>query len=210
VTFGVGLAIVAAGCASTAKAPPQAIHQSRPESSADLVVLLRDDDASVGRAIVSNDHGSVDLATAGGVTTVSASGAPSAERTMSDHEIQDMFGGVLASLPAPPERFTVLFQFESDVLTPESGRTLTAVFAAVQRSPAATVTVVGHADSAGPSRPNFALGLRRARRIRDLLVAAGVDASCIEVSSRGETDPAVRSGDRVFERRNRRVDIIVR
>jgi outer membrane protein OmpA-like peptidoglycan-associated protein len=210
VTFGLGLAIVASGCASTSKAPSETVPPGRANASTDLVVLLRDDDGSVGRAIVSNDHGSADLATAGGLTTVSANAAPAAERTMTDREIQEMFGGVLSTLPAPPERFTMLFQFESDVLTPEGGQALPAIFAAVKRHPAATVTVVGHADSAGPSRPNFELGLRRAHRIRDLLVAAGVDASCIEVSSRGETDPAVRPGDQVFERRNRRVDVIVR
>ena len=58
--------------------------------------------------------------------------------------------------------------------------------------------------------PPGELGLRRAERVRDLLVAAGIDRACIEVSSRGENDPAVRPGDQIFERRNRRVDITVR
>jgi OmpA-OmpF porin, OOP family len=200
----------AAGCASAPKRPVQSAGEIRPAAPETVVVLLRDDDGTVGRAVVSNDHGSTDLTSAGGLTTVLATAAPAGEHTMADSEIQAIFGAALSSLPSPSERFTVLFEFESNALTPESRLSLSDIVAAVQRHVPAEVAVVGHADSAGPSHRNFELGLRRAQRIRDLLVAAGVDGACIEVSSRGESDPAVRPGDQVFERRNRRVDITVR
>jgi outer membrane protein OmpA-like peptidoglycan-associated protein len=199
-----------AGCASASKALPQDAQRILPPAPADLVILLPDDDGRVGRAIVSNDRGSTDLSTAGGSTTVSATSGPAPERPMSDREIQDIFGTTLSFLPPASDHFTLLFQFESDAVTAESRRSLAAIVAAVRRHQPAQVAVVGHADSAGSSRANFDLGLRRAQRIRDLLVVAGVEASCIEVSSRGEADPAVRPGDDVLERRNRRVDVTVK
>jgi flagellar motor protein MotB len=52
--------------------------------------------------------------------------------------------------------------------------------------------------------------LKRATMVRDLLIAAGVEASRIEVSSLGETDLLVSSADDAPEPRNRRVDITIR
>ena len=72
------------------------------------------------------------------------------------------------------------------------------------------MAVVGHTDAAGSARSNFELAFRRAERVRDVLVAAGVEASTIEVASRGEDEPAVPTTNAVFERRNRRVDVTVR
>jgi outer membrane protein OmpA-like peptidoglycan-associated protein len=46
--------------------------------------------------------------------------------------------------------------------------------------------------------------------VRNLLTAAGLDASSIEVSSLGEADPLVRTPDDTPEPRNRRVEIGVR
>jgi outer membrane protein OmpA-like peptidoglycan-associated protein len=46
--------------------------------------------------------------------------------------------------------------------------------------------------------------------IQNLLVNEGLDASLIEVTSLGESDPLVRTADEVLEPRNRRVEISVR
>jgi outer membrane protein OmpA-like peptidoglycan-associated protein len=74
----------------------------------------------------------------------------------------------------------------------------------------ADILVTGHTDTLGTRAANFQLGLKRATMVRDLLIAAGVDASRIEVSSLGETDLLVSSADDAPEPRNRRVDITIR
>ncbi len=62
----------------------------------------------------------------------------------------------------------------------------------------------------GAPRTNVALGLKRAVTVRDLLVAAGLDPSTVEVTSHGEGDLLIQTPDETPEPRNRRVEITVR
>jgi OmpA-OmpF porin, OOP family len=66
------------------------------------------------------------------------------------------------------------------------------------------VTVIGHADQAGPERVNDSLAMRRAERMKELLVQR------IVAVGRGSREPAVRAAEGVAEARNRRVEISVR
>ena len=104
----------------------------------------------------------------------------------------------------------LFFRFESDELTDESRALIPRVLQAVKGRPFPDVAVVGHTDTTGTAASNIELGLRRANAIRSLLVAAGVDAAVIEVTSHGEADLLVKTADEVLEPRNRRVDIAVR
>jgi outer membrane protein OmpA-like peptidoglycan-associated protein len=129
---------------------------------------------------------------------------------MSDAEVQRIFGEALAALPPPARRFVLNFRFESDELTDQSRKLLPEVLRVVRAHPAASVVVTGHTDTTGTHQANFALGQKRASAVRNLLIAAGLDAAEIEVSSLGETDLLVRTADDTAEPRNRRVDISVR
>lgn len=176
-----------------------------------LVVLLPDPEvAIVGRANVENKSGAVDLASARDTTRVRGNARPSAVTTMSEAEVQAIFGEALAALPPPARRFVLNFRFESDDLTDQSRKLLPEILRVVRGHPFASVVVTGHTDTTGTHQANYALGLKRASTIRNLLIAAGLDAAQIEVSSLGETDPFVRTPDGTAEPRNRRVDISVR
>jgi outer membrane protein OmpA-like peptidoglycan-associated protein len=70
--------------------------------------------------------------------------------------------------------------------------------------------VIGHTDTMGTQTANYTLGLKRAMMVRNLLVAAGLDSSTIDVTSVGELDPLIKTPDETPEPRNRRVDISVR
>jgi outer membrane protein OmpA-like peptidoglycan-associated protein len=130
--------------------------------------------------------------------------------TMSDAEVQRIFGDALAALPPPPRRFVLNFRFESDELTDEARGLVPDILRVVGASPFANVVVTGHTDTMGTHQANYELGLKRADMIRNLLIAAGLDALQIEASSLGETDLLVRTADETAEPRNRRVDITVR
>jgi outer membrane protein OmpA-like peptidoglycan-associated protein len=176
------------------------------------VVLLAEPDGSVGRAIVSNatGAGTIELVTDRASTVVTGRRAPSPVVVMDAAAVATQFGPTLAALPVAAEAFTLYFRLESDELTDESRALLPGVLQAVASRPAPEVGVVGHTDTAGEARLNYTLGLDRANRVRTLLIGAGVDASLIDVSSLGESDLRVRTGDNVYEPRNRRVEISVR
>jgi len=176
----------------------------------DLVVLLPDPGTgTVGRANASNAHGTVQLAAAGAAARSTANAAPEAT-TLSDADIQRLFGAVLATLPPTPQRFTLFFRFDSEELTDESRRLVQDVLAIVKLRPQPDVVATGHTDTTGSPASNVELGLRRANAVRALLVEAGMAPSSIEVRSHGESELLVPTPDGVFERRNRRVDVSVR
>ena len=174
-----------------------------------VVLLLPDEDGTVGHAGVSNQKGAVELAEARSAAVVQKGRAPQKITMMSDAEVEQKFGATLASLPAAPIRFTVYFQFDSDTLTDESRRLVPRILAMVKERSARDVIVVGHTDRMGTTAENFALGLKRATTVRNLLMAAGLERSIVDVTSLGESDPVVRTANGQAEPRNRRVEIVV-
>ena len=179
------------------------------KKGAAVVVLLPDFEKTVGRAGVENKAGAVDLDDANEGARVRKNQRPTVF-TMTDAEVQQMFGDALAALPPPPRRFVLNFRFESDELTDEARALVPGILALVRERPFADIMVTGHTDTMGTSRANFDLGLKRAAMVRNLLISAGLEASQIQATSLGETDLFVRTPDETPEPRNRRVDIVVR
>ena len=209
-TTAVALALVvgALGCASSAPSVVETVPKRPPPE--DLVVLLTDADGTVGRAVVSTSSGTVDLGVSGAATRVSAAAAPSAVAVISDSDVREVFGEALGALPAPPLRFIFYFEFQTEKLTPESLAQVPMILDAVRGYPTAEVVVVGHTDTIGAAPKNVELGLKRANVVRELLLAAHVADSVIDLSSRGESEPALATADEVQEPRNRRVEVTVR
>ena len=178
----------------------------------DLIVLLPDpgNGGTVGSATVSTPAGSVELTAARESTTVATNAAPEPVTTIREADVQAVFGGVLSTLPPPPQSFTLCFRFDSEELIEESRTLAQSVLQVVKQRPFPEVVVRGHTDTTGTAAQNFELGLKRANTVRALLVATGVDPASIDVISHGESDLLVRTADGVFEPRNRRVEITVR
>lgn len=201
---------VTVAAALTAACAPKRIPEPTPPRPT-LVVLLPDTDTGrTGRARVSNEFGSVDLTKAGDAARITPASRPEPMRTMSDAEVARVFDPALAALPPAPRNFTLRFEFESDELTPQSRALVPEILSAVKAHPVPEVAVIGHTDTLGKADANVALGLKRAMTVQRLLVAAGIDASIIAVTSHGEVDPEVRTPDNRAESRNRRVEISVR
>jgi outer membrane protein OmpA-like peptidoglycan-associated protein len=207
---GLSLIVVAMTSAALTACAPRRVDPAgaAPPST---VVLIAEPDGSVGRAVVSSGTGAgmVELAGDRAATTV-AGGPPSRPAQLDAAQIEKEYGATLAALPMAPEAFTLYFRLESDELTDESRGLLPGVLKAVAGRPAPEVGVVGHTDTSGEPKSNYALGLDRANRVRTLLIGAGVSEALIDVSSLGESDLRVATGDNVFEPRNRRVEISVR
>ena len=70
--------------------------------------------------------------------------------------------------------------------------------------------MIGHTDLVGDNEGNDELSVKRAERVKAVLVDLGIPADRILVAGRGKREPAVRTSQGVDEPRNRRVEIDVR
>ena len=77
----------------------------------------------------------------------------------------------------------------------------------VAMSASSKVKIEGNCDEFGTDEYNYALGLKRAKAVKDSLAAQGVDSSKIVMVSFGESSPVCgEATERCYEQ-NRRVDI---
>ncbi|HEV8398065.1 MAG TPA: OmpA family protein [Vicinamibacterales bacterium] len=197
------LVLAAAGCVPKKAQTPQ-------PASSNLVVLLPDaGKTTAGRAVVSNDKGTVDLSEAGAAVRVASGEAPKSA-AVTPNDVQRIFGDALAALPPSPQHFVLYFRFDSEELTDESRRLVQDVLTVVKQRSDPEVVAIGHTDTTGTPIKNVELGLRRANAVRTLLIDAGLPAASVAVRSHGEGALLVQTADGVFEPRNRRVEITVR
>lgn len=122
-----------------------------------------------------------------------------------------------ATTPLPPaspisvERrdFIVYFEFDKASITDDGLAVVQAASDYTNAAKFTQVAVVGHADTSGSAAYNISLSRKRAQMVRDALVRDGVSAGIITTDWKGESQPAVMTGDGVKEPLNRRVEIDV-
>lgn len=196
--------LLSGGCATLQKS-------ATPPRSADVIVLLPDDRGNTGAITVSGPGGSELLLSeprqAVTVTEGSGAGAP---YILPKDELATMVGPALSTLPPRPKMYRFHFVNDEAVLTPESLAGVRAVIGEIALRKPVEISIVGHTDTMGTRSYNQRLGLERARRVADLIVQAGIDASILEISSHGEGNLLVPTGDKIPEPRNRRVELTVR
>ncbi|MCE7885882.1 MAG: OmpA family protein [Alphaproteobacteria bacterium PRO2] len=112
-----------------------------------------------------------------------------------------------APMAAENAMYLVFFDWDRSNIGSGAQSVLDAVAAEVAKNPPASISVVGHADTSGPTDYNERLALKRANNVKDALVQRGVDASIIMVDAKGESEPLVATPDNVREPANRRVNI---
>jgi len=176
-----------------------------------LVVLLPDADGAVGRVEVSTPKGSQVLDQAQQATKVTSAGkAPVKPYVVTQKEVDRVFGRALAAQPEPPVKFLLYFKSDSTDLVEESRQLLPRIFDTIKRRRSMDTSVVGHSDTFGNKDYNLRLSRRRAEAVSQLLFEAGVDRDSLEITSHGEENPLVPTGDNVREPKNRRVEVTVR
>lgn len=92
---------------------------------------------------------------------------------------------ILSTLPPATVHFARYFESGSDDLTAESQALTTRILELVKSRPSPDVILVGHTDTMDTAASNFELGLQRATIVLKMLVAAGLDATAIAVTSHG-------------------------
>ena len=104
---------------------------------------------------------------------------------------------------------TVYFGFDSSNLDSSSQDTLRANAEFLKSNASVDVQVEGHCDERGGIQYNLALGERRAKAVRDYLVAQGVAAKRVTVISYGKEKPTAFGHDESAWSKNRRANFVV-
>ena len=75
--------------------------------------------------------------------------------------------------------------------------------------PSLTVTVIGRADDGGIRGSALALSRQRAEAVRDMLVAAGIDAGRIALKAAGDRDPLALCKTQICQAQNRNSEVLI-
>lgn len=102
----------------------------------------------------------------------------------------------------------VLFDFDSTALKTDAQPLVLQAKTYLNSNPQRIAVIEGHTDSTGDETYNQTLSQRRARVVRDALIAAGIDQSRITDTAFGETRPAATNETRTGRQINRRVEIV--
>jgi outer membrane protein OmpA-like peptidoglycan-associated protein len=196
---------LAAACAAQPERPPPAT----PTARADLVVLLPGREGGIGAVVVQEGGRETTLNTAYASARTGAAGQMEAGQATPD-EVRAIFAEALSAVPPRPVTFILYFVEATDQFTPESQALVDQILVAIAARPAPELTVAGHTDALGSDQYNDALSLRRAERVRTLLIGRGIAPGSIVAVGRGKREPRVPTPVGVAEPRNRRVEITVR
>ncbi len=176
-----------------------------------VVVLMPNPDGTVGKLEVANEGGRQVLDKINQAVEIKDNKTrPGEAVTMSEQEIKSNFENVLAIQPAIPERFILYFEQNSDKLTSESNTLVTEIFSSIKKKGSHDIVVSGHTDTIGEKEHNYQLSINRARAVYNILINGGVDSSTVKVTSHGEGNPLIKTGDNVSEPRNRRVEVVIK
>lgn len=104
---------------------------------------------------------------------------------------------------------TVYFPFDSSAIEGDTKESIKGNAEFLKKMGTVDVQVEGHCDERGGRQYNLALGERRAKAVRDQLVALGVPAKRISVVSYGSERPAAEGSDESSWAKNRRANFVI-
>jgi len=177
---------------------------------ANVVVLLPDENGTVGEAVVHEGGSTAELAKPLAAVDTGAESSLHNVFTAERSDVDSEFAGALEATPRAPLVFAFYFQTGSTELHPSSRDNLAAAIKAAKGTANVDISVVGHADATGSDTYNSALSLRRAQSVRDALIAKGVPGDIIEIAYHGANNPLIPTPRGVPELRNRRVEVSIR
>lgn len=181
-----------------------------PTSTRTTVVLMPDEDNTVGALSISTASGMQRLDKAFSYASVNGPNAPpSKARTLGRATVNVAYGTLLQAQPPKPRTFILYFNLDLAELTEASKALLPSLFSAVRARKPGSITVFGHADATGSQERNVDLSADRAEATANLLRANDPTLKDIDVQYFGDTQPLTKSGPRVSEPRNRRVEILL-
>lgn len=179
-----------------------------PTSTRTTVVLLPEEDNTVGAVAVASGSSTQRLDKAFSYTTVNGNNAtPSDARTVGRDTVNGAYGDLLKANAPAPRIFVLQFLLDKTELTEESRSLVPAMLRVVRARKPARITVFGHADATGTHESNLRLSAERAEAAADLLRASDPTLKNIDLQYFGDTKPS--TGLRASDAKNRRVEILI-
>ena len=177
-------------------------------SKPSYVVLLANDDGSIGKVQVTGRDGTTLLEKDREGTVI---GGPTGKTfIVGEESMAKDFGAAMAASPQKPQSFLLYFETGGAKLTRESEASIPGILEEIGRRPAPDISIIGHTDTVGGDEENTRLGLTRARSVAGLIDSARLRTVSISVESHGEKNLLVATPDNTAEPRNRRVEVTVR
>ena len=103
----------------------------------------------------------------------------------------------------------VFFEVDKATLLPEGKRKIEEFFNSIQQYGSRSVLIEGHTDNTGDNAYNQSLSERRAKAVRDVLVAQGINPQRLITKGFGETRPVSSNATKQGRQQNRRVEIVI-
>lgn len=104
---------------------------------------------------------------------------------------------------------TIFFDYDSSDLSMSAKSTLEANAEFLKNNASVDIQVEGHSDERGGHQYNLALGERRARSVKNYLVALGVSDARVTIVSYGKEKPVAFGHDAEAWSQNRRANFMV-
>lgn len=181
-----------------------------PTSTRTTVVLLPDEDSTVGAMSISTASGTQQLDKAFSSASVNGAHAqPSAARTLGRAAVDAAYGDLLKLNPQAPRIFVLQFLLDRTELTETSKALVPAMLRVVRERKPTRITIFGHADALGSQEHNLALSADRAQAAANLLKTNDPTLKDIDVQFFGDTKPLTPSAERAPDPKNRRVEILI-
>ena len=139
-----------------------------------------------------------------------AAAAPQTVNTVMMEQSGDMLSTLVEARNSGRSDFSVYFGFDSDEITPEGEDVLRDTVEQIKLEDRGEVSLIGFTDSAGDSRYNQLLAMRRTNAVRGYIQRNTGRPVRFEVMPVGEAEAVRESGDGVTKALNRRVEIILR
>ncbi|MCK9606612.1 MAG: OmpA family protein [Methylomonas sp.] len=176
--------------------------------SQSYVVLLAEDDGSLGKVEVTTPQGTTLLEN--NRDAVNLEGEAGKTFLVSEQQIKEDFGAAIAASPEKPRSFYLYFEGGTATLTAESMADIPEIIAEIKRRPAADISIIGHTDTIGDEQTNASLSLERAKSVAAIFTEVMPDAGKVTVDSHGEKNLLIATPDNTDEPKNRRVEVTVR
>lgn len=114
-----------------------------------------------------------------------------------------------AQVPAASPLKDVFFEFDKSAIRDDQKPALNEDVAWLKGNSKAKITIEGHCDERGTAEYNLALGERRAKAVKDYLIAAGLPADRVSTISYGKERPFVLGHDESAWKWNRRGHFVI-
>ncbi|MCB4746227.1 MAG: OmpA family protein [Sulfurovum sp.] len=101
---------------------------------------------------------------------------------------------------------SLYFNFDSYAINGKMDNVITKNVTIIREVNGKKIKIEGNCDEFGTDEYNYALGLKRAKVVKDALIAQGISASQILMVSYGESNPACTEQTNACYAQNRRVD----